>query len=113
MDITIRFTQDEVEDISSQSAAFRWVLFRTLADAQNELAKKSELSEEQLMERLRTYIRNTFSPETKLGCIKYVREWLNENRYRLSTATYNKLYSLNGTKTFVEDLIDPPENILG
>lgn len=105
MNINISLTEDEMEMVMSQSATFRYIVTRTLGNAQVDLGKMVKPTEAQLMDQLRTYVRNNFGSNSKIAGIKYVRQWAADNRNNLSFATYESLYGLANAKRFVEDLI--------
>jgi hypothetical protein len=103
--ITIQFNEDEAETVLSQSATFRYMMFRALKAAQAENAKLVKPTEIQLLQKLNNYVRSNFSSPTKIAGIKYVRQFVSDNMTYLTLETYNRLYSLSGAKQYVENLI--------
>ena len=103
--ITIQLTDSEVDAVLIQSPAFRAMFVQRYTEAQKSLAKSIQPTEEQLVNRLTQYVRNNFGFNSKIAGIKYVRQFVSDNKDNFSYHTYNRLYSLSGAKTFVENLI--------
>lgn len=98
MKITLSFTETEINNIILESATFRELIIK-------ELFKTDLVHENSLINGLKLYIQNTFNSSTKISAIKYVRQFVEDNKTSLSYEKYNDLYSLAGAKKFVEENI--------
>jgi hypothetical protein len=105
MNITLTLTVDDVTRILEQSYTFRDSVAQTLASAQTELARKTNPTEEQLMENLIYFVKFNVRPDNKISMIKFVRQYAQDHE-KLMPNKFDELYSLYGAKTFVEQYMN-------